>query len=1158
MNPIEIGFDFTGKESAKDLAQALIPLISSVQATGEAMHNLASEDITSRLNSYQKAIEAIYTATTKANQSTEEGVAVLLSMKPVMEKNIEGMQNLLLVREKIASSSDSFAKKIISAEKEIEKNTKGLIDTQNKLRDGFAITPGEISKLKDKIIAHTNALNRLKVEITELNTQMKNNVAIVEAEASAISAMRELAKELNADLESMSDKERENSSRGKELTSTIQGLNVIINAYDRNISGVDTKLGIMAANTAKLESVTNKLKIANEGNTLSLEDYKVKLKNVETEINTITKLENENLAAIIANEAEKKKLRERIALGVDVLTGKFQAALKKQEDAEIKLHQKQEEIQRKKEAAIERMENIKRQRDARRAEVEARRDAARKERENKQLNTIEKNRMEADSISSLIEEIRSLTISYNNLSKEVQESGEGEAKRISERVILLKQELAEREAIRDAALNVPKSAVVSSSTASDDQNAKQEFDLQSLIDLENTLAAAKENLAKVTEESNEILLEEAVLLDKIDRGYATESSTILELEDAINMIEESMLRYKDSLDLLQKSESELNAQEKYDIGFYERMIKLIPKEIALLKELIDVKTQIANQDEKILAATEREKNATDNLNRALEEEANSYDGLSKKIALYRAEQGKASNPEQYKKIADEIKKIEAQQNMLTGAVDTTTIAYKLQTFVVRDLFRMAAGMITIIPIMALFAGVQSLWEEWTKVGDEEQRAIDKMKEYADGIKDLDKKLSDIPDKLSSKKEFNKAELDNQKNIMLGNPNGDINPETKKPFDFTDAQRFRAFNQLKGMANGIFDDNVKKEGLGAYLKSDAGLKALNNLQKYINLKTELEETLPAQQDILKQERDAQTQKQAIINKVAKKFASGSTVSAQFKQKVESGVDISRAELDSEYRRQANMQGDEEYLTDPRVAYYQKLVSETSYKKNWKGEIVKGDELSVFDIENEEKKIAARKSAITQENKIREDKIAALQGDTKNPKGRSLKPKSKEWEIENDIHKEMMEQNQAVYDSTEKSTNDIMGLYDINDDEAKLHFNRQMDIIKDYRNRKIKTNEELANLEMQANLEQQKINNDSINGRKAALDDLEKYNLKLFTEIDNANKKIAETNKKAQDKLDEYNKQGLKNKLAEDKAGRWNPFSAFFGAGGGTPVKDWKGS
>ena len=61
MNPIEIGFDFTGKESAKDLAQALIPLISSVQATGEAMHNLASEDITSRLNSYQKAIEAIYT-----------------------------------------------------------------------------------------------------------------------------------------------------------------------------------------------------------------------------------------------------------------------------------------------------------------------------------------------------------------------------------------------------------------------------------------------------------------------------------------------------------------------------------------------------------------------------------------------------------------------------------------------------------------------------------------------------------------------------------------------------------------------------------------------------------------------------------------------------------------------------------------------------------------------------------------------------------------------------------------------------------------------------------------------------------------------------------------------------------------------------------------
>ena len=304
-----------------------------------------------------------------------------------------------------------------------------------------------------------------------------------------------------------------------------------------------------------------------------------------------------------------------------------------------------------------------------------------------------------------------------------------------------------------------------------------------------------------------------------------------------------MLRYKDSLDLLQKSESELNAQEKYDIGFYERMIKLIPKEIALLKELIDVKTQIANQDEKILAATEREKNATDNLNRALEEEANSYDGLSKKIALYRAEQGKASNPEQYKKIADEIKKIEAQQNMLTGAVDTTTIAYKLQTFVVRDLFRMAAGMITIIPIMALFAGVQSLWEEWTKVGDEEQRAIDKMKEYADGIKDLDKKLSDIPDKLSSKKEFNKAELDNQKNIMLGNPNGDINPETKKPFDFTDAQRFRAFNQLKGMANGIFDDNVKKRRSWCLFKIGCRAESVKQSAKIYQFKNRIRRDSP---------------------------------------------------------------------------------------------------------------------------------------------------------------------------------------------------------------------------------------------------------------------------------------------------------------------------
>ena len=140
--------------------------------------------------------------------------------------------------------------------------------------------------------------------------------------------------------------------------------------------------------------------------------------------------------------------------------------------------------------------------------------------------------------------------------------------------------------------------------------------------------------------------------------------------------------------------------------------------------------------------------------------------------------------------------------------------------------RMAASLIWWTLIID---AAQKIFEIWTKVSDEEQISIDRLKEYGDTMKDIAKGLLDMPGTVNGKTRFDKRTAENEINIIKNQiPNR----------NYEDYQRFKAYQDLRSMSGDVLSD-VRKEEFVAHINSDRGKRELETVKHYLDVKDRLE-------------------------------------------------------------------------------------------------------------------------------------------------------------------------------------------------------------------------------------------------------------------------------------------------------------------------------
>ena len=89
---------------------------------------------------------------------------------------------------------------------------------------------------------------------------------------------------------------------------------------------------------------------------------------------------------------------------------------------------------------------------------------------------------------------------------------------------------------------------------------------------------------------------------------------------------------------------------------------------------------------------------------------------------------------------------EAAEARKAAAIEKTTILYKLQTYIVRDLFRVVAATLTIIPIMALLSWIVDFTKAIFGFGEATERAEESIRKFntsiADGATDINEKMQE--------------------------------------------------------------------------------------------------------------------------------------------------------------------------------------------------------------------------------------------------------------------------------------------------------------------------------------------------------------------------------------------------------------------------------
>ena len=333
---------------------------------------------------------------------------------------------------------------------------------------------------------------------------------------------------------------------------------------------------------------------------------------------------------------------------------------------------------------------------------------------------------------------------------------------------------------------------------------------------------------------NSLLSDENV--GQYQRMKAQKEFLVLQYEQEAEVTSELSIVLKEQIDIVDqwiKANSYQSAQQRLTIGDYKNAREELTLTVERMRELVITGEQLGGEYVRLNARAVELTQANKTVTQSIKEQTNAEERAAavekeniRIAALYIQEINNEAAAHEKEALALEKESIAAVKaaEVQAAAVEKTTVAYKLQQFVVRDLFRLIASFATIIPIMALIEVLGKLYDQWTRISDAEQAAIDKQTEYFEAYKNFKKEQGSEVQQILGKAYFNEAEAHTQRDIMRDQQTYNIN------------QRFEAYQKLQTIAPQILD-SMNKENFAAQEGNERMKVQLTQLDRYISLQTQ---------------------------------------------------------------------------------------------------------------------------------------------------------------------------------------------------------------------------------------------------------------------------------------------------------------------------------
>lgn len=219
----------------------------------------------------------------------------------------------------------------------------------------------------------------------------------------------------------------------------------------------------------------------------------------------------------------------------------------------------------------------------------------------------------------------------------------------------------------------------------------------------------------------------------------------------------------------------------------------------------------------------------------------------------------------------EFREMQAEAQRLTAALNevnvsikgVATVGDKFASIVERMGLRMVANLIIFQAAIELG---QALWESWTKLSDAEQAAVDRLQDYTDGFKNLQKAMENSVNKTLTEIFGSQQDYDIEKQRMLDHNNS---------LD----DRFNAYQKMQSIAPKVLDD-MDKQTFATKMNSEAIKDAANAGNSYIEVQKNLARVIESRNEQQKQELDGEKELAAAKERAIKATSSGQMSDEEF--------------------------------------------------------------------------------------------------------------------------------------------------------------------------------------------------------------------------------------------------------------------------------------
>jgi hypothetical protein len=622
---------------------------------------------------------------------------------------------------------------------------------------------------------------------------------------------------------------------------------------------------------------------------------------------------------------------------------------------------------------------------------------------------------------------------------------------------------------------------------------------------------------------------------------------------------------KDSVNQYLGITQETILAKKQDLEIEIAELKLQPESISNIARQVELRNQLKNLINQELGIT-IESNLANKQSNQIETERAKLDQQSikneaelvklrqqRKIAVFdelARQNGTLSYTEtQAKKEADAVEKAEKKK---LDAIEKTTIAYKIQQFVVRDLLRLVAAMVTIYPIMWLIGEGEKLVKILFGIDEGSLKAKEGMEKFRYELSQIPSKVDAVMEKENMLNEILLKTADNTKLSF------DIRSKALDEYAAKYGHLLDMYtsDQINDPMNGEIILKVNKANI---LMRDEELAK----EKYEQVNKRLEEIRKEKAEVASHNDDpgwidAMGRSNHMSKLIAEEVAIKMGVDPKTKKKVGLPIELKDAYEDAHAKVQEFINSKDNVglvpVLEGEIKELERVLRTRQYAKYGIT-----DKTTVEEVRKKKKDIDTDPEFLQpiKDLQQKKDLLAELLG-KKDPKGASKHKDILTAKIgdENQIHADNLDKNNLDFVNSNQSFNDKLELYRKDEVETKRHYDEILRLIRVYGAASGESKDKLKERSDKAQKELDKENETRIKNQKQEILELHKWNEARLNEIDHFNEEVRKSTEKLQDYLDNQNREGRHSSKQKKQNTRWNPLSALFGAGGGTPNKDFK--